>query len=50
MADPTSILLLIGLGTLIVERIYSAVVKAAPHIKKSSCCGSSIEMRDEAAK
>lgn len=40
--DPVTIGLLIGLATLVIERIYAWAKK----IKKSECCGTKIEIRD----
>lgn len=38
--EPGTIIIVIGLATLIVERVFSLSMK----IKKSTCCGGSIEM------
>ena len=44
--DPTSIAILIGLATLVVERIFSVANK----IKSSKCCGGSIEFKNSVDK
>ena len=41
--EPGTILIIVGLSSLIVERIFSW----ATRIKKSSCCGSEIEMHEK---
>jgi len=39
--DPSTIALLVGLGTLIIERLYTWIMK----IKSSKCCGGDIEFQ-----
>jgi hypothetical protein len=41
--DPSMVLIIIGVTTLIVERSFSWALK----IKKSNCCGNTIEMKDD---
>lgn len=41
--EPSTILIIIGLATLIVERSFAYALK----IKKSNCCGNTIEMKDD---
>lgn len=39
MPDPVTVGILITLGSLVIERIF----KLAMHIKKSQCCGNTVE-------
>lgn len=45
MIDPITIGLLITVGTLLIERVYSIVSKQRRF--KSSCCGGQVEMEKE---
>jgi hypothetical protein len=45
MPDPTSVALLIGLGTLLCERCFAWLNK----IKKAKCCGSEITFSGESS-
>ena len=43
MLDPATISIIVGLVTLVVERVYAYLIK----IKKSKCCGNTeIEMKN----
>ena len=39
--DPSSIIVIAGIATLVIERIFSWIVK----IKHSTCCGCDLEMQ-----
>lgn len=41
MIDPANIAIIVGVATLLIERAY----KLLKNIKKSNCCGASIETR-----
>lgn len=41
--EPTTIIIIIGLITLLIERGFSWAIK----IKKSECCGTKVEMKDD---
>jgi len=41
--EPSTILIIIGLATLIVERSFAWALK----IKRSNCCGNQIEMQSD---
>lgn len=41
--EPSTILIFIGVTTLIIERAFAWALK----IKKSKCCGNTIEMKDD---
>lgn len=41
--EPSTIIIVVGLVTLIVERVFSLTMR----IKKSNCCGNEIVMNDD---
>ncbi len=40
--EPNTIIILVGLGTLLVERVFTWMRR----IKKSECCGAKVELSD----
>lgn len=46
MIEPASIVLLVGIGTLIIERIFSLSMYYGRRLRRMKCCGcTSIELR-----
>lgn len=41
--DPSTVIIIIGVATLIIERSFSWGIK----IKKSQCCGNTVEMKGD---
>jgi hypothetical protein len=40
--EPNTIIILVGLGTLLIERVFTWMLR----VKKSECCGAKVELSD----